>query len=92
MTITYITIQVRRPRLDGTDPGAVAEGWFYQDGDHAQMCDRDGTPLAGEKNRAKLRPGQTAREAAVQMLKTKASQFGSDRGFNRPLRYQPMRY
>jgi hypothetical protein len=86
----YLSVQVRRPR-DG-DAGAAAEGWYYQDGDHVQMCDRDGEPLAGEKNRKKLRPGQTARETAVQMLKAKASQFGGSQSFNRPLRYPTVRF
>jgi hypothetical protein len=88
----YITCQLRRPARDGSDPGAVAEGYYKQDGDHVQMCDRDGKPLAGEKNRKKLRPGQTAREAAVQLLKTKASMFSSRESFNRTLRYPTVRF
>jgi hypothetical protein len=90
MTPIYLAIQARRPR-DG-DPGAAAEAWYYQDSDHVQMCDRDGEPLAGAKNRAKLKPGQTAREAAVLLLKADASRFGSRGGFNRPLRYQIQRF
>jgi hypothetical protein len=90
MTPIYLAIQTRRPR-DG-DPWAAAEGWYYQDGDHVQMCDRDGQPLAGEKNRKKLRPGQTAREAAVQLLKADASRFGSRQSFSRPLRYPTVRF
>jgi hypothetical protein len=90
MTPIYLAIQTRRPR-DG-DPGAAAEGWYYQDGDHVQMCDRDGEPRAGAKNRSKLKPGQTAREAAVMMLKADTSRFGSNRSFNRPLRYSIQRF
>ena len=85
MSAIYVTLELRRPR--GDDPGSVAEGWYDLDGNHVQMCDRDGIPLAGEKNRKKLRPGQTAREAAVMLLKEKASRFGSRESFNRTLRY-----
>jgi hypothetical protein len=92
MSGNYITVQIRRPSHDGKDPGSVAEGWYAQDGDHVQMTDQNGEPLAGEKNRCKLRPGQTVREAAARLLKAKASMFGSRRGFNRVLRYQPQRY
>jgi hypothetical protein len=90
MTPIYLAIQTRRPR-DG-DAGAAAEAWYYQDNDHVQMCDRDGEPLAGAKNRKKLRPGGTAREGAVQLLKADASRFGSRQSFNRPLRYPTVRF
>jgi hypothetical protein len=90
MTAIYITFELSRPR-DG-DPGAVAEGWYCLDGNHVQMCDRDGIPLAGEKNRKKLKPGQTAREAAVMLLKEKASRFGGGKQFNRPLRFPTVRF
>jgi hypothetical protein len=91
MNVIYLTYQLRRPTKDGF-PGSIAEGWYLQQGDCVQMCDRDGTPLAGEKNRKKLRPGQTHREAAVQLLKATASRFSGRDDFNRPLRYQPMRF
>ena len=54
MTPIYLPLQARRPSRDGKDPGAIAEGWYAQDGDHVQMCDRDGEPLAGAKNRRSL--------------------------------------
>jgi hypothetical protein len=94
MSAIYITCQLRRPSRDGKDPGSIAEGWYQQDGDHVQMCNQDGTPLAGEKNRKKLRPGQTVtvREAAAQLLKAKASMFSASRSFNRPLHYPISRY
>jgi hypothetical protein len=90
--VVYITHQLRRPSRDGSFAGSIAEGWFREDGDAVVMCDRDGAPLAGEKNRKKLQPGQTHREAAALLLKNKASHFGSRQSFNRPLRYQPMRF
>jgi hypothetical protein len=89
MSGNYITVQIRRPSRDGKDPGSIAEGWFTADGDHVQMTEE---PLAGEKNRCKLRPGQTVREAAARLLRAKASLFGSGRSFNRPLRYQIQRF
>ena len=92
MSAIYITLQLRRPRLDGSFAGSIAEGWYTVDGDVVTMCDRDGVALAGEKNRCKLKPNQTAREAAVAILKTKASQFGGRGDFNRRLKYQAMRY
>jgi hypothetical protein len=90
MTPIYLAVQTRRPR-DG-DPGAAAEAWYYQDGDHVQMCGRDGEPRAGAKHRCRLKPGQTAREAAVLLLKADASRFGSRQSFNRPLRYPTVRF
>jgi hypothetical protein len=92
MTPIYLPLQLRRPSRDGKDSGSIAEGWYTVDGDHVQMCDRDGEPRAGAKNRSKIKPGQTAREAAVLLLKADASRFGSRGGFNRVLRYQPQRY
>ena len=85
MTAIYVTFELRRPR-DG-DPGSVAEAWYCLDGDYCQMTDRDGIPLAGERNRKKLRSGQSAREAAVTMLRERASRFSGSKGFGRQLRY-----
>ena len=92
MTPIYLTVQLRRPSRDGRDAGSIAEGWYFVDGDHVQMCDRDGKPLAGEQNRRRLRPKETARETAFRLLKAKASHFGGRGDFNRPLRYQLMRF
>jgi hypothetical protein len=91
MTVVYITYQLRRPSRDG-DPGAVAEGWYKADGDYTQMTDRDGIPLAGEKNRKKLRPGEMHREVASRLLREKASRFAGSQSFNRPLRYPTVRF
>jgi hypothetical protein len=49
------------------------------------MTKRDG-PLAGEKNRKRLKPDETPREIAVRLLRANASHFGSRRSFLRPLR------
>jgi hypothetical protein len=56
------------------------------------LADRDGIPIPGEKNRKKLKPGETPREIAARLLKAKASHFGSRRSFSRPLRYPTLRY
>ena len=86
MTPIYITYQLRRPSRDGADPGEVAETWFSSDGNVVQLTDRDGHPLPGDENRRRLKEGQTARECAVQLLRSKAGTRTS-RPFNRPIRY-----
>ena len=90
MSPTYVAIQLRRPRGDD-DPGVAAEGWFILDGDTMQLTDRDGNPLAGEQNSRRLQPGETGRQVAGRMVKAKAS-IRQNRPFNRPLRYQPVRF
>jgi hypothetical protein len=71
MAVTYITLQLRKPSRDGGDPGEVAETWFSCDGDVVQLTDRDGHPLPGDENRRRLKNSETAREAAVQLLRSK---------------------
>ena len=85
-TPTYITLQLRRPSRDGEDPGEVAEAWYVADGNTVQLTDRDGHPLPGDDNRRRLKDGQTARECAVGLLRSK-SMHRASRPFNRPLRY-----
>jgi hypothetical protein len=85
MTAIYITVQLRRPSED--DPGAVAEGWYRCDGNVVQLTDRYGNPLAGDKNTRRPREGQTARECAVQLLRSKATTYRASKPFNLPLRY-----
>jgi hypothetical protein len=83
---TYITFQLRRPSRDGEDPGVVDEAWFITKGDIVQLTDRDGHPLRGDENRRRLKNSETAREAAVQLLRSKTG-ARSSRPFNRVLRY-----
>jgi hypothetical protein len=84
--ITYITLQLRRPARDGSDAGMIEEAWFVTKDDVVQFTDRDGHPLPGDENRRRLKDGQTARECAVQLLRSK-SMHRAGRPFNRPLRY-----
>jgi hypothetical protein len=86
---TYITIQLRRPRED--DPGVVDEAWYCVDGNQVQLTNRDGVPLPGEDNRRTLRPNETAREAAVRLLRAR-SRSRPARPFNRTLRYPVLRF
>ena len=83
---TYITIQLRRPSRDGEDPGVVDEAWFITKDDVVQFTDRDGHPLPGDENRRRLKNNETARECAVQLLRSK-SMHRASKPFNRPLRY-----
>jgi hypothetical protein len=83
---TYITIQLRRPSRDGEDPGVIDEAWFITKDDVVQLTDRDGVPLHGDGNKRKLEPNETARECAVQLLRSK-SMHRASKAFNRPLRY-----
>ena len=86
MTAEYCFIQVRRPARDGSDPGTIEEGWYTVTDGVVRLCDRDGDPIRGEESTAKLKPGETAKEAAVKMLRAKFARKPA-RPFNRPLRY-----
>jgi len=86
MSVTYITIQTRRPSKDGKDSGAIEEGWFTVAADGVQLTDRDGNALPGEENKSQIRSKETAREVAVRLLRAKTWRRPS-RPFNRPLRY-----
>ena len=77
-----LTLQTRRPSRDGTDPGAVAEGWWEViDG---RVCLLD----SGGKKTGELRTlpdGVDPKLLATRMLQSKISTPKSD--FGRPLRY-----
>jgi hypothetical protein len=83
---TYITLQLRRPSRDGEDPGLVDEAWYVADGNTVQFTDRDGNSLHGDHTRRPIGPGETARESAARLLRTR-SMHRASRPFNRPLRY-----
>ena len=71
MTAEYVTIQIRRPSRDGSDPGAIEEGWYTVTDGVVRLCYGDGDPIRGEESTAKLKPGETAKEVAVRMLRAK---------------------
>ena len=86
----YITIQTRRPTRDGSDPGAIEEGWFIVKDGIVMLTNREGVALHGEENRREL-GNEDARVIAVRMLKAKSKRRPS-RPFNRPLRYAALKY
>jgi hypothetical protein len=91
MSPEYVAITLRRPR-DDDDPGVAAEGWFVQDGDTVQLTDRDGNPLAGGQNTRRLQPGETGRQVAARLIKSKSSRSRHSQPFNRRLRYFQTRF
>ena len=54
------------------EPAVIDEGWYRVEGDVVMLTNRDGVPLPGEDNRCTLKPGETAREAAVRLLRAKS--------------------
>jgi hypothetical protein len=89
MSAEYCFIQTRRPTKDGSDPGSIEEGWYTVTDGVVRLCDRDGDPIRGEESTAKLKPGETAKEVAVRLLRGKFARKPA-RPFNRPLRYQKL--
>jgi hypothetical protein len=86
-TPQYIHIQIRRPRKDDpTDGGVIEEGWYVVTDNSVQLTDRDGNKLHGELTRRPIGPGETAKEVAVRMLRTRVMSRPR-KSFNRPLRY-----
>jgi hypothetical protein len=91
MTPQYIHIQIRRPSKDGTDPGTIEEGWYVVTDDCVQLTDRDGNKVRGELVTRPIGNGETAKEVAVRMLRTRVMSRPA-KSFNRPLRYPRMVY
>ena len=87
----YITIQIRRPARDGSDPGAIEEGWYTVTDGVVRLCYGDGDPIRGEESTAKLKPGETAKEVAVRMLRAKFCAEAKS-AVERPLRYPALRF
>jgi hypothetical protein len=81
---TYITIQLRRPTED--DPGVIDEAWHRAEAGVVMLTDRYGVPLPGEGNRRTRGPNETARECAVQLLRSK-SMHRASKAFNRKIVY-----
>jgi hypothetical protein len=83
MTPQYIYVEIRRPSRDGTDPGAIEEGWFIVTDDYVHLCDRDDNKVRGEFVGRPISPGETAREVAVRMLRARVRSRPA-KPFNRP--------
>jgi hypothetical protein len=82
---------MRQPARDGSDPGAIEEAWFIVADGMVRLTDRNGTPLHGEENANRLRPGENAKEIAGRLLRKK-SRARANKPFNRPLRYPRLAY
>jgi hypothetical protein len=82
----YIHIQIRRPSRDGSDPGQIEDAHFIVADNVVHLTDRDGNKLKGELTRRPIGNGETAREVAVRLLRTRVRSKPA-RPFNRPLRY-----
>jgi len=81
--IKKVTIQTRAPK--GTDPGAIAEGWFKVVDGYVTLCDADGITVSGvDKRRAQ---SGNERTIAALMLRERHRATARSRSFNRPLHY-----
>jgi hypothetical protein len=87
MTPQYIHIQIRRPSRDGSDPGTIEEGWYVVTDDYVQLTDRDGNKVRGEFISRPIGNGETAKEVAVRLLRTRVMSR-PPKPFNRTIRYQ----
>jgi hypothetical protein len=80
----YVYYVTRKPSRDGSDPGAIEEGWFEIIGAEVVMTTQGGEPLPGNRNRRKPRSNQTPKDCARDMLKAKVMSRPMS-NFNRPL-------
>jgi hypothetical protein len=81
--VRKVVIETRGPR--GTDPGAIAEGWFKVADGYVMLCNADGIAVSGvDKRRAA--PGNE-RTIASLMLRERSQATARSRSFNRPLQY-----
>jgi hypothetical protein len=82
----WIWTQTRRPRDEA--PGAIEEGYFFEERGKVYLCDKAGVRTGASKA---LRPDDNARDIAVRLLRDEAGKRRwSD--FNRPLKYQRFVY
>ena len=82
----WIFTQTRRPSDE--DPGAIEEGYFFEERDKVFLCDATGVRTGASKA---LRPGDNPKEIAVRLLRDETGKRRwSD--FNRPLRYPKVVY
>ena len=91
MTPEYIYVTTRRPSRDGSDPGVIEEGWYVVTDGVVQLTDREGNKVRGEFVSRPISNGESAKEIAVRMLRTRVRSRPA-KPFNRPLRYPTLRY
>jgi hypothetical protein len=87
--LKVIRIQIAQPSRDGRDPGRIEEAQYAVDGGHVQLYDMHGFSM-GPDYRRKLPPNLTPNELAAKMLRETVGKRRSS--FNRPLRYEPLKY
>ena len=88
-----VIITVDKPSLDGTDPGAVSEGFYKVECGIVIMTDQDGAPImkAGREWHAPAEPGHE-HVIAGRLAREIRRAFGLDRRdtFGRAIRYSPI--
>ena len=87
MTANKLTLQVRRPSRDYSDPGAVEIGYWIVSGDRVWLTDENGRKTDHSR---RLTEGADAKNVATALFRGRIGSRKSD--FNRPLRYPTLRY
>lgn len=92
--VSRVIITVRRPSIDGTDPGQVEEGFYRRDGSAIVMTDSAGKPITdmlGNEWRAEADPGQE-HVIAGRLVRQVRSRLRLDRrdDFSRTIKYPPL--
>jgi hypothetical protein len=87
MTANKLTLQVRRPSRDYSDPGQVEVGYWIVSGDRVFLTDEHGVKTDHSR---RLTEGADAKNVATALLRGRIGVRKSD--FNRPLRYPTLRY
>lgn len=92
--VSRVIITIRRPSVDGTDPGQVEEGFYRRDGSAIVMTDSAGIPVTdmlGNEWRAEAAPGQEHVIAGrlVRQVRSKL-RLNRDEGFGRVIQYPPL--
>jgi hypothetical protein len=85
--IRKISVQVRPPK--GTFPGEIAEGWYVVFENNVILTDQDGKPL-GPKHH--ITPDGDAHLIACRMVRNNRKGRASVSGFNRTIRYPPLKF
>jgi hypothetical protein len=88
MDIKKITIELARPR--DSFPGKIATGHYTVNEGTVTLVEENGVPVDKYKLSRKLGPGEDARGAACNLLRSRHS--GSSVDFNRPLVYPPLKF
>jgi hypothetical protein len=84
-----IRIQTQQPSRDYSNPGRIEEAQYAVDDGFVQLYDMSGQSV-WPGYRRKLPPNLTPNEWAAKMLRETVGKRRSN--FNRPLRYQPLKY